>query len=228
MDIHYATLVTCAQASGLVVVIDVIRAFTTACYAFEAGTEAIILVGEVEEALALRDRMPGSLLMGEVDALIVEGFDYGNSPAALLGQDLAGRRMIHRTSSGTQGVVRSTQAETILAASFVCAGATARYIRALNPTQVTLVISGDRPDGRGDEDAACADYLALLLQGQTPDPAPHLQRVKQSKNAGYFYDPAWPGLPAADIDHCARLDSVNYALRVERQDGLHIMKPVIT
>ena len=125
MDIRYATLDTCAQATGLVVVIDVIRAFTTACFAFEAGTEKIVLVGEVEEALALRDRMPSALLMGEVDALLIEGFDYGNSPAALIGLDLTGRTLIHRTSSGTQGVVLSRQAEIILAASFVCAGATA-------------------------------------------------------------------------------------------------------
>jgi 2-phosphosulfolactate phosphatase len=174
MNIDYATLETCAQAGGLVVVIDVIRAFTTACYAIEAGIEEIILVGEVEEALALRQRIPNALIMGEVGGNNVYGFDYGNSPAALDGLDLTGCTMIQRTSSGTQGVVLSTAAETILAASFVCVGATARYIQSLAPPRVTLVVTGIRPDNRGDEDAACADYLARLLQGDMPDPEPYL------------------------------------------------------
>ncbi len=203
MDIQYATLDTCAQANGLVVVIDVIRAFTTACYAFEAGIKEIVLVGEVEDALALRAQMPDALLLGEVGGLNIAGFDYGNSPAALVGLDLTGRTIIHRSSSGTQGVVRSTQAEMILAASFVCAEATARYIQTLAPPRVTLVITGYRPDGRGDEDAACADYLAQRLCGRRPDAEPYLRRVQQSKNAGYFYDPLEPWLPAEDIPYCS-------------------------
>jgi len=39
-------------ATGVVVVIDVMRAFTTAAYAFEAGIGEIELVSTVEEALA--------------------------------------------------------------------------------------------------------------------------------------------------------------------------------
>jgi 2-phosphosulfolactate phosphatase len=204
----------------------VIRAFTTACYAFEAGAADIVLVSEVEDALALQARFAGARTMGEVSGLAVNGFDYSNSPAALVGQDLRGCRMIQRTSSGTQGVVLSTQAETILAASFACAQATAAHIRALAPMSVTFVITGHRPDGRGDEDQACADYLTSLLQGENPDPQPYLDRVLHSKNAGYFRDPAYSGLPAEDLEHVIQIDKVNYALQVEREDSLHIMRTV--
>ena len=41
-------------------VIDVLRAFTTAAFAFAAGVREIVLVGAVEEALALRERLPGA------------------------------------------------------------------------------------------------------------------------------------------------------------------------
>ena len=126
MEIKFASLESCGAATDTVVAIDVCRAFTTAAYAFAAGAREIILVGEVEEALALRERMPGALVMGEVGGLPVEGFDFGNSPNELLGVDLADRCMIQRTSAGTQGVVRSKRARTLLASSFVCAGATAR------------------------------------------------------------------------------------------------------
>lgn len=226
MKIQQVTLDNCAEAEGLVVVIDVIRAFTTDCYAFEAGASRIVLVGEVEEALALKRRWPDAFTMGEVGGLNVEGFDYGNSPSALIDLDLSGRSLIHRSSSGTQGVVRSSRAEMILAASFACAGASAQYIQSLAPEHVTMVVTGHRPDGRGDEDAACADYLTLLLQGQAPDPEPYLQRVWQSKNAGLFTDPHSTSFPAADLPCCAALNTVDYALRVAREDGLHILRPV--
>ena len=152
----------CDQAEGTVIVIDVVRAFTTAAFAFSAGAIEVVLVGGVDEALALRDRMPDAWVMGEVDGLQPEGFDLGNSPAALAGLDLAGRRFIQRTSAGTQGVVCSSdRAERLLACSLCCAAATARRVRELAPDIVTMVVTGIQAGGRennnGDEDVACAD-----------------------------------------------------------------------
>jgi 2-phosphosulfolactate phosphatase len=228
MEFRRATLKTCAQAAGLVVVIDVLRAFTTAAFAFEAGTAEIYLVREVEEALALRQQMPGALVMGEVGGLPPDGFDYGNSPAALIGLQLTGRRIIQRTGAGTQGVVLSAQADPLLAASFVCAQATVRMIQTLAPDRVTFVITGQRPapydDGFGDEDAACADYLEALLSGQNPDVSPYLERVRRSRDAAEDAR-SFPTF-AADMECCVAVDRVPFAMRVERRDGLHVMKPV--
>lgn len=114
MQFAYATNITCAIATGTVVVIDVLRAFTTAAFAFAAGASEILLVSTVAEALALRERFPASLVMGEVDGLPVAGFDFSNSPGDLVGRDFAGARFIQRTSAGTQGVVRSTGAKHLL------------------------------------------------------------------------------------------------------------------
>ena len=66
--------------------------------------------------------------MGEVGGLPVTGFDFDNSPASFDHADLAGHPMIQRTSRGTQGAVLSRSADLLLAASFCCAGATARLI----------------------------------------------------------------------------------------------------
>jgi 2-phosphosulfolactate phosphatase len=226
MEIRHATLDTCAQATGLVVVIDVIRAFTTACIAFEAGAEEITLVSTVDDAFRAREAVPDALLMGEVGGIPPEGFDYGNSPSALAGLDLTGRRMIQRTSAGTQGVVRSTSAETLLAASFACAGATIRCIRSLNPAQVTLVQTDSRPGGYGDEDRACADYLDATLRDNQTDVQPYLERARGSKTARKIRDIEHPAFPKTDLDFCTGVDRVAFALRVERQNGWHVMKPV--
>jgi 2-phosphosulfolactate phosphatase len=52
------------QASGVVVVVDVMRAFTTAAYAFAAGATEVDLVATVEEALAIPGFRMGGLAAG--------------------------------------------------------------------------------------------------------------------------------------------------------------------
>ncbi len=90
MQIHHVTNDTCSTATGLVVVIDVLLAFTTAPFAFAANACDIVPVSTLAEAEALRTRFPSALLMGEVGGFPPAGFDFGNSPAALIGQDLQG------------------------------------------------------------------------------------------------------------------------------------------
>jgi 2-phosphosulfolactate phosphatase len=222
-SLFYATLDTCGTAPDTVVVIDVIRAFTTAAFAFAAGARDIVTVGTVEEAFYLRDHFPGSLVMGEVGGQRPPGFDFGNSPVALAQADLEGRRIIQRTSAGTQGLVRSLWADTLLAASLVCAGATARYIQQQKPASVTFVSTGNNP--QVDEDDACAYYLAALLQGDAPDPDTLLQELRQRVPSEILTNPEYTEF-VADLDLCFTIDRFNFALVVERQAGLLVMKTV--
>src|SRR6185295_5552202 len=78
-------------AVGAVVVVDVLRAFTSAAYAFAAGASRIWLVQSVEEALAMKAAHSGLLAMGEDLGRRVPGFDYSNSPAEVARADLGGR-----------------------------------------------------------------------------------------------------------------------------------------
>lgn len=226
MKIKQVTLETCHTATGAVVVIDVLRAFSVSAYAFAAGARDIVMTGTAEEALAWRAHMPGSLIMGEVDGLPYPQFDFNNSPTVLLGADLKGRRLIHRSSAGTQGIVRSTQADLLLASSFVCAGATARYLLRQQPDTVTFVVTGVVYDRDGDEDAACADYLTALLHGQQPELAPFLARVRRS-TSGRLFDGSQPtAFPPTDLDYCTQVDRFDFALRVDRREGLLVMEKI--
>ena len=132
------------SAEGLVIVIDVIRAFTTAAFAFASGAEKIILVKDVEEARALHKQNPDFLLMGEVDGYHIDGFHFGNSPIEFEKQDLSGKTLIQRTSSGTQGVVSCSHATHMLTSSFVIAKGTLERILALKPEVVTFEEKGSR------------------------------------------------------------------------------------
>jgi 2-phosphosulfolactate phosphatase len=231
MQFQRLSLDDSAQATGLTVVIDVLRAFSSACYAFGAGAEEIYLVSEVADAFALRGKFPGALLMGEVGGAPIEGFDFSNSPAHYVNTNLSGKRLIQRTSNGTQGVIRAKRAETVLVASFVCAAATARYIRQCNPELVTFVITAwhaDSPEPLdGDEDAAFADYLEALLRGEEPNPTPYLTRIGNSKTGQLFQSNTRPEYPPTDLPYCSHLDRFDFALPVQRlPDGLLRVKPV--
>ncbi|MBB5868362.1 2-phosphosulfolactate phosphatase [Allocatelliglobosispora scoriae] len=151
-------------AGGVVVVIDVIRAFTTAAVAFERGVAEIACAPSVEVGRSLRRLYPDRLLVGETGGLKPADFDFGNSPSEMSMAQLAGRRLIQATSNGTLGLARCRAPAALLAVSARNVGATARWIASNHAdTPCTLVCTG-----RTAEDWACARYLGGLLDGSAP------------------------------------------------------------
>ena len=223
MEYDYTSLETCHTASGLVIVIDVLRAFSNAAYAFSRGAEEIILVSTVEEALGLKSQLPNAKLMGEVGGLPPAGFDFGNSPTQILEEDLTDLTLIQRTGAGTQGAVRCVNADIMLALSFVVAGATVNHVQRIAPEQITFVITGIYYN---DEDLACAEYLEALLKGQTPDIKPFVKRVYESKDAEQHLDPNRPEFPESDLDYCTQIDRFNFSMPISRENGHLVMRAI--
>ena len=226
MNFRYTNLETCHSAIGLIVVIDVIRAFTNAAFAFSRGAKEIYPVSTVEEALKFKAEVPNSLACGEVGGMPPEGFDFGNSPTQTKTLDLSGCVIVQRTGAGTQGIVRSINADSMLAASLVVANATVMHIRNLSPDHVTFVITGQLSDERGDEDLACAEYFEALLRGQRPDPAPYIDRVYKSRDALFHLDPNLPEFPASDLDYCTNIDAFDFAMVVTKENGRPVMRSI--
>ncbi len=228
MIIEFVTLDTCHTAAGVVVVIDVCRAFTSAAYAFGSGAERILLAGTVAEALSLRDRFPGALVMGEVDGLPVAGFDLWNAPSELVDRSLRGRILVQRTSSGTQGVVRATGAEHLFAGSFAVAGATARAIQKRAPRSVTFVITGAAPEDPrfGIEDRACAEYMAALLCGEAPDWRDYMNWEADMRAVHRLERLPQPllGQFEADLVLCQIVDPYPWALAIRRSEDMLVME----
>lgn len=223
MKFHYTNLDTCHEATGMVVVIDVIRAFTNAAFAFARGAKAIYPVSGVEEALQLKAQTPNSLVAGEVAGIPPEGFDFGNSPTHTNELDLTGKIVVQRTGAGTQGIVRSVQAETMFAASLVVASATVRWIQQRAPDALTFVITGETYSG-GDEDFACAEYLEGLLKGEKPDPATFVHRVCNSRDGIQHLDPFQTAFPLTDLDYCSHIDAFDFAMPVTKENGRHVIR----
>jgi len=225
MKFHYTNLETCHTATGVVVVIDVIRAFTNAAVAFSRGAKEIYPVSGVEEALQFKAAVPNSLACGEVGGLPPDGYDFGNSPSQTSFLDLNGKIIVQRTGAGTQGIIRSVNATTILAASLVVTDATVKYIQKLASGNVTFVITGETFSG-GEEDFACAEYLEALLKDQQPHPAPFIERVFKSHDAQMHLDPNKPEFPRSDLDYCTHIDAFDFAMLVTKENGRHVMRAV--
>jgi 2-phosphosulfolactate phosphatase len=219
MKFSYLTNKNCHTADGVVVVIDVLRAFSTAAYAFGAGAESITLVSEVDDALKLKAQMNNALVMGEVHGVQPESFDFSNSPTEIAQQDFHGNHLIQRTSAGTQGVVRSVNAEKLFTSSFVVAKATVRAIQQLEVDGVSFVITGRYFD---DEDKACADYLEACLAGHNLDPTPYLDRVRNAGELDHMAVEKFPNI-ISDVELCTRLDAFPFAMPVTREQGRPVM-----
>lgn len=212
MKIEKIPLEECEKADGYVVVIDVLRAFTTAAYAFGAGAEELQLVSTVEEALSLKAQNPSLILTGELKGQIIPGFDYGNSPYEIAKADLRGKKLVQRTSAGTQGVVLCRNAETMLTASFAVAEATLKAILKADPPKITFIITGTNWGSSADEDLALADYLEERIRGKKVDPHPYLKRVVESEDALYLTGkhPTY----ADDVKTAMLIDRFSFAMKV--------------
>ena len=165
MEIQILHLVEGARkAKGLTVIIDVFRAFSTACYIINNGAEKIIPVSEVSEAFQMKKNNPEFILVGEESEKKIPGFDFGNSPSHILNIDFYGKTIVQRTSSGTLGIVSTINADELITGSFVNAGAIIRYIHEQKPDNVSLVCMGYAALRPIEEDTLCAEYIADTLK----------------------------------------------------------------
>ena len=205
------------KARGVVVVIDVLRAFTVSAYALAGGAREVLYVADLERAREVAAGIPGAVLSAEVGGLPVAGVAISNSPTMIEAADLAGRVLVQRSSAGVQSLAAVAGATSLFAAGLVVAGATARAILDLEPELVTLVASrADHP-----EDGACAAYLAGALDGSRPDLDDLLGTLRASDRYAQLAAGSTPGFPATDLALALELDRFDFALPVERsEDGL--------
>lgn len=227
MEINILQLLDGAkQARGLTVIIDVFRAFSTACYAFGAGIQKIYPVGDLQMAYSLKQQNPDFILVGERNERKPEGFDFGNSPSQLLAANLEGKSMVHTTSSGTQGIANATGADEILTGSFVNAEAIIKYIRKKNPEKVSLVCMGYSCQYPTDEDTLLAVYIKNELEGNPNDFAGMVEQIRTGDGARFFAPEKQDWAPAADFDLCLSLNRFNFVLKVEQGNGVNYLKRI--
>ena len=208
------------KATGVVVIIDVFRAFSVACYATDAGVSKLIATAEVEQAFILNRKYKNSVLVGERDEKKIEGFDLGNSPTEIIKTNLQGKVVIHTTTAGTNGLLNAENGEMVLAGSIVNAGAIIKYIRYINPLQVSLVAMGYRANVSAEEDLLCAEIIAAGLCGRNENFEKRISELKNSSGRRFFIPANISFSPPTDFFLCTMADRFNFVLKAVRMpDG---------
>lgn len=208
------------RAHGVTVIIDVFRAFSVGCYAYDAGAAAIIATAGAEDAFQLKTGYTKAVLVGERNEKKIPGFDFGNSPTEIIQADLHGKTVIHTTTAGTQGLVNAVAADLVLTGSFVNAAAIVKFIKSLAPPLVTLVAMGYRAEVSADEDLLCAEYIRDGLFESHTVTDQKIANLRNTSGRRFFNPDNIDFSPPSDFFLCTMKDRFNFVLRAEtRTDG---------
>ncbi len=86
----------------IVVVIDVFRATSTIATALYNGAARVIPVSDVEDCKKIGREISGAITAGERDGKVIEGLQYGNSPAEYPRSFIQGKTLVITTTNGTK------------------------------------------------------------------------------------------------------------------------------
>lgn len=142
------------------VVIDVIRATTTAVTAANAGMQ-IFPVASIKAGFKLAESIPQALLAGEMDGLKPDGFAITNSPVEILEMSSLYPQAILLSSSGTRLILNAAGANPVYICCFRNLSAVADYL-ANRHKQIAILGAGSRGQFRREDKMGCA-YLASRL-----------------------------------------------------------------
>lgn len=125
------------------VAIDVLRATTAVCAAFQAGCREVVPL-ETLDAMP-RFRSLGYKAAAERGGKKLPGSDYGNSPTEYLRNDMSGVRLAYSTTNGTVCITRAADASLTLVGAFANLTALTGRLRA-DGRDTVLLCSGWRND----------------------------------------------------------------------------------
>jgi len=206
------------EGEYLVVIVDVLRATSAFCAAFDSGVRTLIPLAGLEELF--EHKMKGYPTAAEREGEKVVFADFGNSPVAFLQSNLQGKDLAYSTTNGTQAIEIAKSSKNIVAAAFVNLNAVCEWIRQ-QQMDVVILCSGWK-NTFSLEDTLCAGAIIECLEA-TGDFEPVSDasiaafilwlRMKDnlSENAsiGSHYQRLLEIGMRDDLEHCFRLNSSN-------------------
>ena len=145
------------------VVIDVLRATTTIVTALMHGAKEIIPVGSVEFAMKASSSMFGgqTLIAGERNSKMIDGFNLGNSPLEYLNGVIAGKSIVFYTTNGSKAIVKAKFSQCNIIMSFINITAVANHLISLD-SDFEILCSGHN-NLFSLEDTICAGRLIAAI-----------------------------------------------------------------
>lgn len=151
-----------------VIILDVLRATTTMTIALANGAKEIIPTENIATAVRVAKGSKNSLLCGERNGKVVDGFNLGNSPLEYKPEAVKDKALIFSTTNGTLAIIKSKFAKTCVLCSFINISAIVDYVNSIDE-DFTIICSGKLNDFCL-EDAVCAGMLLTKLsEGRNPE-----------------------------------------------------------
>ncbi len=186
------------------IVVDVLRATSTIAQALASGYDRVLCCREIDDARALRERIPDSLVGGERDAVRIDGFDVGASPREFL--ERRAETLILSTTNGTSAILEAAaRCDTVLLGALLNLDALVRDVKERGE-DVAILCAGFKGAFALD-DAYCAGRIVQELSARRSDAAIAAELVARAFPDAHTgltartYGP--PGLEE-DIRFCAR------------------------
>jgi 2-phosphosulfolactate phosphatase len=156
------------RAGYAIVVVDVIRATTTATTAVSLGRK-VYPAQTTDEAFRIASKLKEPLLVGELGGNMPVGFDVTNSPAKIAERTDVHRPMVLVSSSGTQLLLNAVGAEAVYAACFRNFSAVARHLAGRH-RRIAVLGAGTRNQFRREDQMGCAWVAEQLVSlGYVPE-----------------------------------------------------------
>jgi 2-phosphosulfolactate phosphatase len=147
------------HGGSIVVIIDILRATSAICTAFENGALSIIPVATVHEARAYKEK--GYLVAAERDGYVLDFADFGNSPFNFTREKVSGKTIVYSTTNGTGIIKMASLAGYIVIGSFLNISALTSWISE-QERDVVLFCAGWK-NRFNLEDTICAGAIAERL-----------------------------------------------------------------
>lgn len=191
-----------------IVVVDVIRATTTAITAVATGRRCFP-APTIEKALSLAEEFDDPLLAGESHGNIPVGFEVDNSPAKLASRFDTERPLVLVSSSGTKVIHEARGCQAVYLSCFRNYSVMPRYLSQRH-SHVAVIGAGSKGEFREEDQICCAWIVAgLLAEGYVPKDQQTVSIVNRWADA----------LPDACL--CSR--SVDFLRRTHRLDDLEFV-----
>jgi 2-phosphosulfolactate phosphatase len=213
-----------------VVIIDVLRASSTILTALVNGAKEIIPAESVSVAARISKGLGNSVLCGERNGKVIEGFKLGNSPFEYSSEIVKAKSLVFSTTNGSVSIVKSKFAKLSIIASFLNINSVVDYLVKLNEDFV-IVCSGKLNDycvedsvlagliisrlfevkGKDNYQVYDSGYICyklvkqIIYKNSQPDQGRILNMLKKCEHGKYLSSLDFEN----DLNYCSTLDMFN-------------------
>lgn len=213
------------DCNNIIIVIDVFRAFTTACYILARSPMRYYIATKSVNISKIASRYPNPVLIGKPEKNNDLVYHIPNSPTRTKQILIENKTILHRTEAGAKGILQALEdpCHLVFAASFVNADATVQYIKKLNIKNIQLLPMGHEATTPSLEDDICAEYIDSKLRGKELSIKKFLPTFREEAGKYFFMEDQWQ-YPQEDFTLCLRLNQFNFAIQALPRDDHALLK----